>query len=517
MPSKQDAVLERWRSNPTYFIQEALRHPETKQPFILYPEQIVFLGEAFRRTPDGRMQHTEQTFSAGKKSGKTGLAAMIVLATAVVLAGQGGEINLLANDMEQSSSRVFRAVAQIIEASPLLRDSADITANKIVFRSTGTVISALANDYEGFSGGNPTLNVYDELAYYTSESSRRLFDEGVPSPARKISFRLSVSTAGFDGEPGPLRDLYDRAMKDGERIAPDLYRDGNFLCYWSNEMRAPWQTEAWVSEMKRTMRPSQYARLIRNEWVSSESSFIDLEQWDACVDPKLQPILAKTSMPIWAGLDLGLKHDSTALLACGWDGERVRVVCHQIFVPVTGETLDIESTAEAAVLSLRSRFSVQSVFFDPWQGIALSQRLTRAGVNMVEWPQTLSNLSLMAGNLLELIKRRQIVCYGADDLRQAIAKTVAIESARGWRLGKAKQSDRVDPVIALAMSALATVQAGRPGPYEYIRVPFNKYQPAAPYISGVLGKQERLDAIEDARGKHSRERLRARHGRWAGF
>ena len=171
-------------------------------------------------------------------------------------------------------------------------------------------------------------------------------------------------------------------------------------------------------------------------------------------------------MPIWAGLDLGLKHDSTALVACGWDGDRIRVACHQIFVPKGGQTLDVESTAEAAVLSLRSRFALQSIFFDPWQGIALSQRLTRAGVGMIEWPQTLGNLSLMAGNLLELIKRQQIVCYPSDDLRQAIAKTVAIESARGWRLGKAKQSDRVDPVIALAMGALACVQAGRVEPMD---------------------------------------------------
>src|SRR5690348_6072128 len=155
------------------------------------------------------MRHSELCFSAGKKSGKTALAAMIVIYTAVVLAGTGGEIYCLANDLEQSSSRVFKAVVLILQASPLLRRSADITANKITLRATGTVIQAVANDYEGFSGANPTLNVYDESAYFPSENSRRLWDEGVPSPARKISFRLSVSTAGFDGEPSPLRDIYD--------------------------------------------------------------------------------------------------------------------------------------------------------------------------------------------------------------------------------------------------------------------------------------------------------------------
>jgi hypothetical protein len=177
------------------------------------------------------------------------------------------------------------------------------------------------------------LNCYDELAYYTSESSRRMFEEGIPSPARKISFRLSVSTAGFEGEPGPLRDLYDRAMEHGEEISPDLYRHENMLCYWTNRMCAPWQRPEWIADQKRTLRPAQFARLILNQWVSSETQFIELAEWDACTDPSLDPILLRTGLPIWAGLDLGLRHDATALVACGWDGERIRLVTHQVFIP----------------------------------------------------------------------------------------------------------------------------------------------------------------------------------------
>lgn len=203
--------LASWR-DPVKFIEQVLINPEDGKPFRLYAEQKTFLRHAFELTSDGAMRFTELCFSAGKKSGKTGLAAMVVIYTAVVLAGQNGEINCLANDLEQSQSRVFKAVVQILQASPLLRDSVDITANRITFRSTGTVISALASEYAGFAGGNPTLNVFDESAYFVSEGSRRLWDEGIPSPARKISFRLSVSTAGFDGEGSPLRDLYDRAM-----------------------------------------------------------------------------------------------------------------------------------------------------------------------------------------------------------------------------------------------------------------------------------------------------------------
>ena len=208
--------LKRWR-DPVRFCSEVLHDPETGKPFVLYAEQAEFLRRAFTLAPDGKMLHSELVFSAPKKSGKTALAAMVAIYTAAQLAGQRGEIYLLANDLEQSQSRVFSAIAAIIEASPLLRNSAKIGANRITFKATGTTISALANDYRGFAGSNPTLCVYDETAYYTSEGSRRLWEEGVPSPARKISFRLSVSTAGFEGEGSPLRDLYDRAQEFGHR------------------------------------------------------------------------------------------------------------------------------------------------------------------------------------------------------------------------------------------------------------------------------------------------------------
>jgi phage terminase large subunit-like protein len=281
--------IERWRTDPIAFITDVLVNPETGAPFMLYESQQIFLKKAFELTRDGRMRHTELVFSSSKKSGKTGLAAMMCIFTAVALAGNNGEIYCLANDLEQSQSRVFRAVVQILQASPLLSGSIDITASKVVFRSTGTIIMAVANDYQGFSGANPTMNVYDELAYYTTEQSRRLWDEGVPSPTRKISFRLSVSTAGFDGEPSPLRELYDLAMEKGTELAPDLRVHENLLCYWTHECRAPWQSPEWVEDMCRTLRPSQFARLVLNQWSSAESSFIELDQWDACVDAQMVP------------------------------------------------------------------------------------------------------------------------------------------------------------------------------------------------------------------------------------
>ena len=170
----------RWKSDVCAFIEEALVDPETGGHFWLYAEQREFLTRAFTLTPDGRMPFTELCFSCGKKSGKTALAAFVVIHTAIHLSPSRGEIYLLANDLEQSTSRVFKAVAAILEASPLLRRSTSITATKIIFKSTGTTVVAVPNEYKGFAGANPVLDVCDESCYFVSEASPRLWAESVP-------------------------------------------------------------------------------------------------------------------------------------------------------------------------------------------------------------------------------------------------------------------------------------------------------------------------------------------------
>jgi phage terminase large subunit-like protein len=212
------AVLTRWRADPVAFVREVLVDPETGQPFVLYPAQERFLREALTLTPDGRLRYPELVYGAPKKSGKTALAAFIVLYVILVLGGPYAEGYCVANDLEQAQGRVFQAIARMIEASPLLRDSATITGSKITFLATGATITALASDYAGAAGANPTIVCFDELWAYTSERSRRLWDELVPVPTRKVSVRLTTTYAGFEGESELLEQLYKRGLR-GEAAA----------------------------------------------------------------------------------------------------------------------------------------------------------------------------------------------------------------------------------------------------------------------------------------------------------
>jgi phage terminase large subunit-like protein len=447
--------------DPVAFIEEVLHDPETGEPFRLYEQQRMFLRRAFELAPDGRLLYPELLFSAIKKSGKTGLAACILIYVVRVLGGRFAEGYCCANDLEQSQGRVFRAAARIIEASPLLAPDAKITASRIEFLSTCATIDALASDYAGAAGANPSIVVFDELWGYTSESAHRLWDEMVPPPTRKIACRLTVTYAGFEGDSDLLESLYKRGLA-GEQIAPDLYAQPGMLMFWSHEPLAPWQTPEWKEQMRQQLRPNGFLRLIENRWVTTESTFVDMAWWDRCVDPDARPLVAAKELPVWIGVDASVKRDSTAIQAVAFDhaSQKVRAVWHRIFQPSASEPLDFEATIERTLLDLGKRFRVRAVLYDPYQMQAVAQRLLRAGVPMREFPQSVPNLTEASTNLFELIKGGGLAAYPDADVRLAVQRCVALESTRGWRIAKEKASHKIDIVVALGMAALAAVRGG---------------------------------------------------------
>jgi hypothetical protein len=96
-------------------------------------------------------------------------------------------------------------------------------------------------------------------------------------------------------------------------------------------------------------------------------------------------------------------------VVCGWDGysKRVRLIRHRVSQPRPGQPLDFESTIERSLLELREKFDVREIRFDPYQLVAVAQRLTSAGLPMVEFPQSVPNLTESSSNLYELIKSSQ--------------------------------------------------------------------------------------------------------------
>jgi hypothetical protein len=468
MTTFSQQTLTRWRHNPISFIQQCLRDPETGKPFKLLDAERRFLAHAFQLGSDGRLLYPEQVYSCPKKSGKTTFAAIHALTTTLLFGGRYPEATICANDYDQARGRVFEMIKRIVECSPLLNADANITQARIEFPDLKATIQAIGADYAGAAGGNPCISVFDELWAYITERSHRLWDELVPPPTRKIACRLTVTYAGFAGESTVLETLYQRGLQQ-PLVGPDLRAGDGILMFWSHAPIAPWQTEAWLAGMRRSLRPNAYLRMIENRFVTTESTFIDMAWWDACVDPQATPIITERMLPVWIGVDASVKRDSTAIVAVTWDekAKKVRLIAHRLFQPSSDEPLDFELAIERTLLDLSQRFEVRKVWFDPYQMQTSAQRLQRKGIKIEEFPQSVPNLTEASQNLYDLIKGRNLAVYPDADIRLAISRAVAVESARGWRIAKDKQSHKIDVVVALAMAALAAVRAQSESTYHW--------------------------------------------------
>jgi hypothetical protein len=294
-----------------------------------------------------------------------------------------------------------------------------------------------------------------------SERSHRLWDELVPVPTRKISCRLVVSHAGFAGESVLLEELYKRGLTLPQ-VGTDLYAGDGMLMFWSHVPIAPWQDETFFRDMRRSQRPNAYLRMAENRFVTSESAFIDLKDWDACVEPNVRPVIDDRALLVWIGIDASHKHDHTAIIVVTRDGSRLRLVTHRIFKPNSNDPIDFEAAIEATLVDMARRFSVQRVLFDPWQMQSTAQRLLKRGLPIKEFPQTAGNLTEASQNLYDLIQGRNLLMYEFEDLRLAISRAVAVETSRGCRIAKEKASHKIDAVVALAIACHAAVSLREP-------------------------------------------------------
>ena len=95
--------------------------------------------------------------------------------------------------------------------------------------------------------------------------------------------------------------------------------------------------------------------------------------------------------------------------------------------------------------------------------------LQQAGLPIELFPQTQPNLTSATETLYSALNNRRLKLYDAPDLRQHVLNAASVETSRGFRLAKEKQSLKIDAAVALSFACVAAGQVGRPLSPEEIR------------------------------------------------
>jgi phage terminase large subunit-like protein len=155
--------------------------------------------------------------------------------------------------------------------------------------------------------------------------------------------------------------------------------------------------------------------------------------------------------PTWAGVDVGLKRDSTGVVAVQQDENGHFHARLRVWTPTKDEPVDITDVMKH-IRDLDKEYDLKEVSFDPRFFDVAATMLGDEGLPMVEVPQSVERMTVICGTALELIKRGELHHDGDPQLANHVLNAVPRFNERGFTLQKSKSRGRIDGCIALVLA-----------------------------------------------------------------
>lgn len=465
-----------------FFIPETKNDPKLKGRIGLQPYQEDVLREALSIDEKGYFKYSLIVWSDIKKSAKSTICAAVNLARA--WHAEYGEFYIIANDLKQADSRVAHYLRRAVQLNPDMHKKVRTPGYKINLPS-GSFLEAIPIDPSGEAGSNADMISFSELWGANEDAKQNMWAEMTLSPTKHgKSFRWIESYAGFTGESLLLYSLYDLGVKQGRMLWPDkLYNvtegeptplelyvndEARMLCLWNTQPRCPWQTKAYYASEEKILPPNQFARVHRNQWVTSSETFIPVEWWDACKRSDEEfPKIDKKRTPMVLALDAGVSNDTFGMTLQFRHPTIESDVCVEKarrWLPVGG-LIDFQGTEdnpgpELTLLRWADEYNIVEVVYDPYQLHDMATRMNREGkMWWHKFPQQTGRL-LSDSQVRALIRDRKIWHRGEKDLRDHVQNADAKVDTEDHKIRIVKRADqlKIDLLVCLSMGSFETLR-----------------------------------------------------------
>lgn len=481
-----------------------------RTPFKLRPWQERIVRELYGTLgPDGLRQYRTCFIFLPRKNGKTALAAAMALYHLLGEREYGGEIYCAANSRDQATI-VYDACKGMVRNDPELLKVCQVlpSVRRIVYDGTVSFLRAIPAEAATAHGFNASVVIYDEIH---EARTPELWEVLTTShAAREQPLDIAITTAGVYDPNSIAYQLYDRAKK----IQAGVYSDPTFLpVIYEAEQTDDWQDpEIWAKcnpalgdfrsekelrqkHLEATQMPSKeswFRRLYLNQWVEAADPWLGIELWRGAEETYREEDLL--GEPCYAGLDLASVRDTVALVLafrCG-DGN-IRVIprfwvpadqitkrAHQDRVPydlwarqgllltTPGRSIKQEHIEEE-IIRLARRFRILEIAVDPYQAKYLIERLSGAGLQVMEHSQSYIGMAQPCREVERLILDGRLKHPGHEVLNWHASNIVVERDAHGnQRPTKSKSTEKIDGMVALVMAVGRAVldQGGYRSVYE---------------------------------------------------
>jgi phage terminase large subunit-like protein len=441
------------------FIETYCRSPKgygQGQPLKLAEFQKHWLEEVL-----GPDEVTAAVMSVGRGNGKSTFLAALGL-WALVDPDESGapQIPVVATTVQQAVTSVYGVAIAMVrteyELSSRCHIYSAIGAQKIITPLNHGEMFPRANDPDGLQGLDMSLGIVDEIGFMpvTSWDSMML-----ASGKRPRSLVVGIGTPGFEKD-NALWHMRER-VKAGN--LPPGFRFTEFAADAGCDIRdkAQWHkanpalAEGYMNptglETAVEMSPESHFRIFRlGQWHDGVECWLGVDGgkvWSSCEDD----YDFVNGAPTWVGVDVALKHDTTAVAVVQERPDGRLHVKAKIWHPTEDGRLDVADVMHY-VRQLVDRYDVREVSFDPRFFDLPAQILGDEGVPMVEIPQNAARMTPAVGQTYELIKRGELSHDGDPALTSQVLNAVARMNETGFTLAKSKSRGKIDAAVAMCIA-----------------------------------------------------------------
>lgn len=439
---------------------------------------------------------------ARKNSKSTGLSPLLMyLAFAD---GEGGAEVYSAATTKDQAGILYRTARSMIRGCPELADYYGLkiaggnieksSAGSLYQPSSGSFIQALSRDQGGNHDG---LDVHaagvDELHAHKTRDVWDVIETA--TGAREQSLIIAITTAGFnlagicyeqetyikkilekvvvdESYFGIVYTLDDEDLEDKERLFTDetLWQKANPNYGLSVKPEDLKRKALKASQMSSAQ--GNFLTKHCNVWVNADSAWLDMLAWDRCQAPI--DLEAHADWDAFLAVDLASKNDIACIGIVLKKGEKIKISVMSFIneeaaefntnsqyygwvqdghlIETDGNVTDY-AVIEEHIRHLTEVLTVREVIFDPWQSSYISQNLMRDGLNVIEYRQTVQNMSEPMKEMGALIASGKLQHDGNPCTTWQFSNVVAhVDAKENIFPRKEQPQNKIDAPVSIIMA-----------------------------------------------------------------
>lgn len=437
------------------------------EPWQLFKGLNIF-GFIDKRTESRRFRSAHIEVARG--NGKSADASIMGLYFLCLEDPIGNEVYSAATKKDQA--RIIldssRAMAKA-NKSFLAKTGTNVLKHHIEHEESNSFFKALSSDSDSLDGLQPALGLIDELHAHKTRDVFDVLDSAMSKRSDSLMYVITTAGTNTDGI-GYSESQYAKKLLLGE-VENDQYFA---LVYTLDENDEPYDSSVWIKSnpnlgvsvdeinLKSKANKAKDDPASENNffvkhlnlWTNSYIPFFNLKKWEICKNLGVVNLEDMKGESCFVGIDLSSKIDITSFSYVFHPGDEYYFF-NKFFLPeerlndsrnkdlyrkwskqnwlnlTPGNTLNFGKLQDE-LLEDSKHYSMQEVYYDPWNAEEFAQNMLQESIEMVEFRMNTGNLSepmkRFGAIILDLHARHEGNPMFAWMLRNVVAKYDANEN-----------------------------------------------------------------------------------------